>query len=227
MILCNVLFALVSLVLIVLGAYTQIKAKSYLDFLGNDYVNTPIFIIILGGAILVISCLGFCGAKQESKCLIYTYAIVLFILVIAQVGAAIAAFVLKGKVEEVVTKNMAEGMQNYGKDDFGGVTTTWDLLQHEYKCCGVTNSTNWTEKNDQFQPGQVPDSCCDPEIVENCGKSPDSKFWTAGCFEKFKDDFVGNIGIVAGVGAGIAVCEIIAALFSCYLAKRVMDGHSV
>jgi hypothetical protein len=30
------------------GAYIQINAKSYLDFLSENYLNTPIFIIIAG-----------------------------------------------------------------------------------------------------------------------------------------------------------------------------------
>ena len=48
MVLCNILFALAGLALIVFGAYTQIAAKDVLNFLGNSYVSTPIFIIILG-----------------------------------------------------------------------------------------------------------------------------------------------------------------------------------
>ena len=48
MIICNIIFALIGAVLIGFGAYAQIEAKDYLNFLGNNYVNTPIFIIILG-----------------------------------------------------------------------------------------------------------------------------------------------------------------------------------
>ena len=48
MVLCNILFALAGLVLIGFGAYAQFEAKDYLNFLGDNYVNTPIFVIILG-----------------------------------------------------------------------------------------------------------------------------------------------------------------------------------
>ena len=48
MIISNIIFALIGTVLIGFGAYAQIEAKEYLNFLGDNYVNTPIFIIILG-----------------------------------------------------------------------------------------------------------------------------------------------------------------------------------
>jgi len=226
-ILCNILFALAGVVLMGLGIYTQVVAKDYLNFLGNNYVNTPIFIIIVGGVILLISCLGFCGASKESKCLIYTYAVVLFIIILAQVGAAIAAFVLKGDVEGVIEKNMIKGMKNYGNEDSDGVTHTWDIVQSGYKCCGVSNYTDWEKNSDKFSAGQAPDSCCERGIVENCGKQDEAKFWSNGCFEKFKGDFVGNIGIVGGVALGIAACELIAALFACYLGNRMGKGEYV
>ena len=44
----NILFILVGLALIVIGAYIQIAAKEFLDFLSDNYLNTPIFIIIIG-----------------------------------------------------------------------------------------------------------------------------------------------------------------------------------
>ena len=48
MVFCNILFALAGLILIGFGAYAQLAAKDYLNFLGENYVNTPIFVIILG-----------------------------------------------------------------------------------------------------------------------------------------------------------------------------------
>ena len=87
MVLCNILFAIAGMALIGFGAWAQFAAKDYLNFLGNNYVNTPIFIIILGGVIFAIALFGCCGAWKESKCLIYTYGSVLVIILIAQVSS--------------------------------------------------------------------------------------------------------------------------------------------
>merc|ERR1711963_519838 len=131
MVICNCLFALIGCVLIGFGAYTQIESKDYLNFLGDNYVNTPIFIIILGGVIFVISFFGCCGACNESKCMMYTYGFLLFIILIAQIGAGIAAFALKGDLENAIETNMKTGMENYNNHE--GVKDTWDLIQSNFK----------------------------------------------------------------------------------------------
>lgn len=224
MVLCNILFALAGIILIGFGAYAQIAAKDYLNFLGDNYVNTPIFVIILGGVIFAIALFGCCGAWKENKCLIYTYGTILFFILIAQVAAGIAAFALQGPLKTEITKNMEKGQLNYGQEGFEGVTTTWDLVQKNLHCCGVNNWDDW--KNVTQMAGGVPDSCCKAGQVEDCGKAPvESKdVFTEGCFSLFNDEFNSNLTIVGAVALGIAVGEIIAIAFSCCLGKRVGRG---
>merc|ERR1711974_478494 len=91
-----------------------------------------------GGVIFVVAFMGCCGAWKESKCLIYTYAFFLAVILIAQIGAGIAAYMLKGDLDAEVVKNMNAGMSNYGKGaEFEGVTHTWDIVQNELHCCGL------------------------------------------------------------------------------------------
>ena len=85
----NLIFALVGFVLIGFGIYVQLGAKDYLNFLGDAYTNyrqlQTVFIIILGGIIIVIAFFGCCGAIKENKCMMYTYGFFLFLVLIAQV----------------------------------------------------------------------------------------------------------------------------------------------
>lgn len=219
----NILFALAGLVLIGFGAYVQIAAKNYLNFLGDNYVNTPIFIIIVGGVIFAVAFFGCCGSAKENSCMMKTYAVFLILIVIAQIGAGIAAFAVKGPIEKAIEKNMNNGMKNYGKTEFQGVTDTWDIVQKGYKCCGVTNSSDW-ESIDMFTAGQAPDSCCVGGQKENCGKEQSPKFFSDGCYSKFKGDFVGNIGIVGGVALGIAAAEILIVAISFCLSKKMGES---
>ena len=78
----NLIFALVGLVLMGLGVFVQVEAKDYLNFLGNNYTNTPVFIIVLGAIIFVVAFFGCCGAIKENKCLMYTYGFLLLVQVI-------------------------------------------------------------------------------------------------------------------------------------------------
>ena len=82
---CQLIFALVGLVLMGFGIYVQLEAKDYLNFLGDNYTNTPVFIIILGAIIFVVAFFGCCGAIKENKCMMYTYGFLLFVILIAQV----------------------------------------------------------------------------------------------------------------------------------------------
>jgi len=226
MVLCNILFALAGIILIGFGAYAQIAAKDYLNFLGDNYVNTPIFVIILGGVIFAIALFGCCGAWQENKCLIYTYGTILFFILIAQVAAGIAAFALKGDLENEITKNMNKGLGNYRAEGYEGVTTTWDLVQKNLHCCGVQNYGDWKNVT-LFENGGVPDSCCKAGEIEGCGKGPDvdpETIFSEGCFTLFNAEFNDNLTIVGAVALGIAVGEIIAIAFSCCLGKRVGRG---
>ena len=104
MVFFNILFILAGCILIGFGAWSQVDAKvifffkekllsidlksfiqDYLNFLGDSYVNTPFFLMIVGGVIFLVAFLGCCGAWKESKCLIYTYAFFLAVILVAQV----------------------------------------------------------------------------------------------------------------------------------------------
>jgi len=202
---------------------SQIDAKDYLNFLGDNYVNTPIFLMIVGGVIFVVAFMGCCGAWKESKCLIYTYAFFLAVILVAQIGAGIAAFMLKDDLNTEVVKNMNMGMKNYGMgEQYDGVTHTWDIVQNQLHCCGVESPADWTrERNDTFPDNQVPDSCCVGGQAADCGKNPDVEKFKDGCYSLFKAKFIDNIAIVGGVALGVAGIELAIVLFSCCLGKRM------
>ncbi|XP_023336981.1 CD63 antigen [Eurytemora carolleeae] len=223
MFIINLLFAVVGLALIVIGAYIQIAAKEFLDFLSDNYLNTPIFIIIIGCIIFVVAFFGCCGAWHENTCMIYTYAAMLGLLLICEIGAGIAAFVLKGELKDVVEEKMVQGMKNYNAPGYDGVTNAWDVMQQDLNCCGSSNYTNWF----QYTPNQVPDSCCQIE-KKGCGSDLfQNQIYQRGCLREFEDRFKSNIGIVGGVALGVAFVQLLGVVFSCCLGKGVRKGEYV
>merc|ERR1711971_536125 len=150
--------------------------------------------------IFVVAFMGCCGAWKESKCLIYTYAFFLAVILVAQIGAGIAAYMLKSDLNVEVVKNMNMGMKNYGMgEQYEGVTHTWDIVQNQLHCCGVESPADWTrERNDTFPDNQVPDSCCVGGQAADCGKNPDVEKFKDGCYSLFKAKFIDNIAIVGG-----------------------------
>jgi CD63 antigen len=225
MFLINFLFALVGLALVIIGAYIQIAAKQYLDFLSDNYLNTPIFIIIIGCVIFVVAFFGCCGAWHENTCMIYTYAALLALILICEVGAGIAAFVLKGDLREVIEQKMVDGMTNYDTDGHEGVTNAWNVMQQDLDCCGTTNYTQWFT----IMPGQVPDSCCKGQETKGCGSGEgfEDKINQRGCLAVFEEKFESNIGIVGGVVLGVAFVQLLGVVFSCCLGKGTRKGEYV
>lgn len=222
MFLINFIFALVGLLLIGVGAYIQIGAKEYLDFLSDNYLNTPIFIIIVGCVIFVVAFFGCCGAWQENACMIYTYAFLITVILIAEIGAAIAAFALKGDLRGVIEEKMVQGMGNYGKAGHDGVTNAWDILQTDLHCCGSANYTNWF----QYTQESVPDSCCKVDTKGCGGKGfPVDSIYTRGCLVEFEDKFIGNMGVVGGIALGVAFAQFLGVVFSCCLGNRIRKGE--
>jgi len=222
MVFWNILFTLAGCVLIGFGAWSQLEARDYLNFLGDNYVNTPIFIIIVGGVIFVVAFFGCCGAWKESRCLIYTYALFLAVILVAQIGAGIAAYMLKGDLNTEVQKKMSSGMEHYQQEGFSGVTDTWDIVQKNLHCCGVKEPADWTTNRPDIFPNESrPDSCCKEGQVAGCGKDESKAKFEDGCYNLFKNEFVDNIAIIGGVALGVAAVEFLVILLACCLGKRM------
>ena len=94
----NLLFALSGLLLISTGGVIQGAYANYLDFLGDDFFSTPTFLIAVGCIIFFVAFFGCCGAIKENHCMTLTFAVLMGIIFLMEIGAGIAAYKLKGQV---------------------------------------------------------------------------------------------------------------------------------
>lgn len=207
LIIINFIYTLVGLALIIIGVVFQQKAGEYLKFVGDDFNGTPTFFIILGVVIFVVAFFGCCGAKLESKCMVYTYASICLIIIIAQIGGGIACFIMKGKLKEEVPEKMTDLMKNYGGDE--GVTKAWDLMQENLQCCGTFKPVDWDNKNKT-----IPDSC-----YEENDKS--KKRFEEGCWPKLEELVLNNVNLVGGIVIGIAFAQVIGVVTAYCIAKKM------
>ena len=86
------------LFLIVTGGVVQGAYSQYLDFLGDQFFSTPVFLVIVGCVIFFVAFFGCCGAIKENHCMTFTFAILLGIIFLMEIGAGIAAYRLKHEV---------------------------------------------------------------------------------------------------------------------------------
>jgi len=227
----NLLFALSGLLLIVTGGVIQGAYSQYLDFLGDQFFNTPVFLVVVGCIIFFVAFFGCCGAIKENHCMTLTFAVLMGVIFLMEIGAGIAAYKLKGQVKGLVYANMETGMQNYGMEKYEGVTQTWDVLQRELRCCGTEEYMDWV--NTTISSGEnVPDSCCLSTVI-GCGLgvlslAPEKaamKIHTEGCLDIFSEQIASNIGGVGGVGIGIGLVQLIGMIFAIFLATTIKKQY--
>jgi len=228
----NLLFALSGLLLIIAGGIIQGAYSQYLDFLGNQFFNTPVFLIIVGCIIFVVAFFGCCGAIKENQCMTITFAVLMGVIFLMEIGAGIAAYKLKGEVKGLLYKNMEMGMANYGLEDHQGVTKTWDVIQKELRCCGTQEYKDWVNTTTGAQGESVPDSCCLADVT-GCGlgvlslteREASMKVNIEGCLDIFSEQIETNIGGVGGVGIAIACVQLIGMIFAIYLATAIKKHY--
>ena len=62
-----------------------------------------------------------------------------------KVGLAVSAYILRSDLQSVIKQNMIKGLDKYQEPGYEGITHTWDLMQHQLHCCGVTEQTTGSE----------------------------------------------------------------------------------
>jgi len=227
----NLVFAITGLALIIIGGIIQGLYSQYLDFLGDQFFNTPILLVVVGCLIFVVTFFGCCGAIKEHYCMTMTFSALLVLIFLLEFGAGIAAYMLRNDVDTIVEKNMESSLSNYGKADYDGVTRTWDIVQHELKCCGAQEYMDWKNTTYGENGNSVPDSCCITD-ADGCGigilATPDEasqRIYTAGCKDGFETLIEQNVAYIGSIGIGIALIQVIGVICACCLARTIKSEY--
>ncbi|XP_061183828.1 CD63 antigen-like [Saccostrea echinata] len=219
----NLIFVIAGAGLIGAGATVQFKFKDYFILLGGQFSSAAALLIAVGVIIFFIALFGCIGAWKENYCCVMIYAVLLVIIFILEISAGIAGYVYHGEVETQVKKLMGDTQQKYqpGKDE----AKVWDTVQTEFKCCGVTNYTEW----EALLNNTVPKSCCKKSANTCTGSEADipTNIYTEGCLSKFETFVKDNIFIVGGVGIGLAFVQIVGILFAFCLARALKKEYEV
>jgi len=220
----NFFLFLIGAILIGVGTYIHVQMSDYLNYFDDSYVNASVLFIVLGAIVLILGFFGCCGACTENSCMMFTFATLLALVVIAEVGAAIAVYVFRGEVNTIVTNKMNEGLNNYEQgEQYKGVTDTWNAVQSDFHCCGVSNYSNWKGTPFGNKDNGVPDTCC-KTAEKGCGKgmfgegADLDKINQSGCVQLLEEFVVDKVAVIGGIGIGIALLQIVGVLVSCMLA---------
>ena len=98
----NLAFLVIGLALLIIGVFALIKSKDF-----QDVFETPdaasILVIIVGLSVSIVAFFGCCGAVQEGKCMLITYALIVVIAMILEIIAAVLLLVYMGNVSILIS----------------------------------------------------------------------------------------------------------------------------
>ncbi|KAG7472565.1 hypothetical protein MATL_G00110140 [Megalops atlanticus] len=184
-----------------LGIYLMMNSKFSSLIPTMASVNIANTLIIIGTIVTCISFLGFLGALKENRCLLLSFFLLLFILMVAELGMACAMLVYEREIDTFFEKDLMNSLEKSRESSKPGNDTTkddWDRVQITFHCCGVTNASDWKSS--------VPKSCCE---TESC-----TKYWSEGCYNKVKKWFEDNL-LSTGLGViGLCVIEVLGMCFA-------------
>ncbi|KAL3887013.1 hypothetical protein ACJMK2_026969, partial [Sinanodonta woodiana] len=183
----NGLFLLFGIGLLVIGIIMRVNAMVFvgpevmklLNIVGFNGVtlatvasSLSIFSICLGCFIIVEAGLGAFGACCKVRCMLVVYAVIVGILLLAEIAVVILWASMRDKVDGVAKAAMINVLKMYaGPSATDEISVAWNLLFVGMECCGVVGplvshvefeNTKWISGS-----SSIPYSCCIEATMSN------------------------------------------------------------
>lgn len=117
----NVFFLILGIIMTAVGSAGS--SNTYAEFAGE---NLPVGILVLGVFIMLVSLVGCCGAKKESRVILGVYSVVLVILIICQISVGIAIYAKQDEAPDML-RSAWDRSTNWQKT----------VIQNSLECCGL------------------------------------------------------------------------------------------
>lgn len=205
----NFAFLLVGGALLTLGILYTINYSHYTDAIPVEYQviqHIPTVSIAVGSIIFFIAFLGCCGTLRSSRCMLTTYAGILILIFLAQVGLGVfALWKIKDNeaMHEQIEKHLATIFRKYNESSSEVV----NAIQAEFKCCGVTGPNWWSEAS-----LAVPYSC-----YANDTTTP----YSTGCSDAVFTYFSDSVRLIGIVALAVSLIEVVSAVLALCLVNCI------
>nr|XP_004999563.1 tetraspanin-4 isoform X4 [Cavia porcellus] len=153
---------------------------------------------------MAIGFVGCIGALKENKCLLLTFFVLLLLVLLLETTIAVLFFAYTDKIDRYAQEDLKKGLHLYGTPGNVGLTNAWSIIQTDFRCCGVSNYTDWFEV---YNATRVPDSCC-LEFSDGCGLHAPGTWWKAPCYETVKAWLQENLLAVGVFGLCTALVQV-------------------
>jgi multisubunit Na+/H+ antiporter MnhG subunit len=203
--------------LIFVGVWVYKEYHYYEEIAKAVYTLLPATIIMAVGVFFfILGIIGCTGAIKEQRCLLGVFFTVMLIILVGTVAAAAMGFVYRHQIDDQLENTLYDSLKKYGNETT--LDHDIDFMQKKIKCCGVWNYTDWNSTHWSQETGKpYPDSCCKNETCDYNQSINNSTDFKRGCYEHVRSEFLGHIGIVAGVAGTFAVLVLLGMSCACIL----------
>uniref|UniRef100_A0A7N9D533 Tetraspanin n=1 Tax=Macaca fascicularis TaxID=9541 RepID=A0A7N9D533_MACFA len=214
----NLIFFILGAVILGFGVWILADKSSFISVLqtSSSSLRMGAYVFIGVGAVtMLMGFLGCIGAVNEVRCLL-------------------------GLLKQEMGGIVMELIRDYNSSREDSLQDAWDYVQAQVKCCGWASFYNWTDNTELMSRSEVtyPCSCEKGEednslsmrkgFCETAGnrtrsgnKPEDWPVYQKGCMEKVQAWLQENLGIILGVGVGVAVIELLGMVLSICLCRHV------
>jgi len=266
-VLFNLAFIVVGITLLAIGVFVvkDPKLQQLRPLLNPDITSAysqslsyieifAIAIIVIGGVLLSIGFLGCCGAIKGFRFLHVLYAIVIGVIIIAEIAFIVIFVAYQKRFRSQLVTKLQDSIATYyvgtptnNSTFVNPVSLSWDFTQFNLQCCGAVNSTdfsnatNWN-RTDPYQTGvnlTIPFTCCPLGGAKSWSQLPTNfsaadtcattglNAYSQGCYDRLLDviaTYKKNF-IIGGVIVGVV--EVLAFIFAILLYRRKDDYDSL
>lgn len=210
----NFMFVMVGFLLISIGTTISSIYTDFELFMETHHFRPAQLIVAVGIVIFFVSLFGCIGAIRESTFLVNMFAVLLSVLLILEVSAAIAAYVMRADISESIEGNMYDSLTDYNKTN--DAKSSWDFMQIRLECCGVRQPADWKDSHIIFDnKSSVPTSCCQYSECQH------GALHIHGCLDRLTG-IVSESALMLGVGATcVALVQLLGVVFAFMLAKTI------
>ncbi|XP_034251367.1 tetraspanin-5 isoform X4 [Thrips palmi] len=241
----NVLFWIFGLCILTIGiwAWSEKDTFNNLGRLTNIALDPAFVLILVGTLTFIIGFTGCVGALRENTCLLLGYAIILALLLLAEMTVGILGFVFKDWIKAQATGGFQAFIVHYREDPDQQNLIDW--IQEDWlQCCGIEGPKDW-DRNNYFNCSSrevgsreacgVPFSCCrrrPNEIIKNkqCGydvRKPGYNYDVAkiiyekGCIQAGEEWVERNLLLLACAAVIIAFVQVLGICFAQHLRSDI------
>ncbi|KAM7392134.1 hypothetical protein PAMP_022767 [Pampus punctatissimus] len=165
----------------------------------------PANTLVVTGTIITCVCyVGVLGSMKENRCMLISFFILLFILMLVELAMACVFLVYSREIDTFFKTDLMRSLEIYRLSSPDGnktIKADFDAVQYLFRCCGVHGEGDWK--------GNVPVTCC---TKDPCNILPQTN-WQEGCLMKLQDWFARNY---RSTGAGVVTMFIIQFTCLCF-----------